>query len=90
MRGVKVIVENVNVDLVKHVRIALGNRHVSTFMEQIHMCANVEILKHRVTKKQNVATNIMVSVWRVRSKNKRLCVENLFFLFKNEERVLTN
>ena len=80
MRGVKVIVENVNVDLVKHVRIALGNRHVSTFMEQIHMCANVEILKHRVTKKQNVATNIMVSVWRVRSKKQTIIGAKCFFL----------
>ena len=74
MRGVKVIVENVNVDLAKHVRIALGLQHASTLMKHILICANVEILKHRVTKKQNVATKIMVSMWRVNTKNKRLFV----------------
>ena len=72
MRDVKVIVGNVYVDLANHVRIAPGLRHVSILMKQIHMCANVEILKPRVTKKQKFATKIVVSAWRVRSKNQIL------------------
>ena len=68
MRGVKRIVGNVNVDLANHVRIVLGLRHVYTLIQQIDMYANVEILKPHVIKKQNAATNIVVSAWRVRSK----------------------
>ena len=77
MRGVKLIVGNVNVDLAKHVRITLGLQRVSTLMKQIDMCANVEILKPHVTKKQNVASKIRVSAWRVSSKNKLLINDNL-------------